>query len=120
MLHQNVLLSSRISELEEQLEIITKRKSRKRKRIQYGGTMEYSTAAAQVAAEASTAVHKPKKARRRDNNGSSQLTLRRCRNCGETGHNARTCKIDIERSSESGTSTQYIGSLFGSDENDDI
>ena len=33
ILHQNALQASRISELKEQLEIITKRKSRKRKRL---------------------------------------------------------------------------------------
>jgi hypothetical protein len=120
MLHQNVLLTSRITELEEQLEIMTKRKARKRKRIQQGGTMEYGTAAAQIAAEASIAYKKSKKARRSDNHEPAQLASRRCRNCGETGHNARTCKTDIESSAESETSTEYIGSLFDSDENDDL
>jgi hypothetical protein len=41
-----------IHEVEEQLAVMTERKSRKRKRIQHGGTMKYGTAAAQVAAEA--------------------------------------------------------------------
>jgi hypothetical protein len=55
MLHQNALQAARIHELEEQLAVVTRRKSRKRKRIQQGGTIEYGTAAAQVAAEASQA-----------------------------------------------------------------
>jgi hypothetical protein len=46
MLHQNVLLTSCIIELEQQMDILTKRKTRKRKRIQHGGTMEYGTALA--------------------------------------------------------------------------
>jgi hypothetical protein len=46
MLHQNALQAARIAELEEQLAVITKRKTRKRKQIQQGGTMEYSEAAA--------------------------------------------------------------------------
>ena len=62
MLHQNTLLIARNYELKEQLAVITKRKSRKRKRIQQGGTMEYGTAAAQVAAEASIALQPSKKA----------------------------------------------------------
>jgi hypothetical protein len=33
MLYQNVLLTSRITELEQQMDILTKRKTRKRKRI---------------------------------------------------------------------------------------
>ncbi|KAF1927270.1 uncharacterized protein M421DRAFT_66129 [Didymella exigua CBS 183.55] len=40
MLHENALQRAQIHELEEQLAEITKRKSRKRKRIQQGGTME--------------------------------------------------------------------------------
>jgi hypothetical protein len=42
---------------------MTKRKSRKRKRIQQGGTIEYGEAAAQIAAEASVAAERSKKAR---------------------------------------------------------
>jgi hypothetical protein len=42
---------------------MTKRKSRKRKRIQQGGTMEYGTAVARVAAEASAALQRSKRAR---------------------------------------------------------
>ena len=56
MLHQNTLLAARVSELEQQLDTITKQKVRKRKRIQYGGTMEYSVGSAKVATEASTAT----------------------------------------------------------------
>jgi ribosome-associated protein YbcJ (S4-like RNA binding protein) len=55
MLHQNALLTTRVHKLEEQLVVVTKRKSRKRKWIQQGDTIEYGTAAAQVAAKASTA-----------------------------------------------------------------
>jgi hypothetical protein len=119
MLHQNVLLNSRIIELEEQLEVMTKRKARKRKRIQHGGTMEYGTAIPQAATEASIAPQQSKKARRGDDHKPGQLALRRCRNCGETGHNARTCKIDIEEFSKSDGSTIYIGSLFYSDKTND-
>ena len=119
MLHQNVLLTSRITELEEQLETMTKRKSRKRKRIQHGGTMEYGTASAQVAAKASIVPQTLKKARGTDNSQPAELALRRCRTCGEPGHNARTCKMDIEGSSDSELSTKYIGSLFDSSENED-
>jgi hypothetical protein len=118
MLHQNVLLTSRISELEKQLEVITKRRARKRKRIQHGGVMEYGAGSVQVAAEASVAPPRSKKARGIDNRETAQLTSRRCGVCGEAGHNARTCQFDKEGSSESETSTIYIGSLFDSDETD--
>ncbi|KAF1922229.1 uncharacterized protein M421DRAFT_79111, partial [Didymella exigua CBS 183.55] len=83
MLHKNVLIKARMRELEEQLAVITKRKSRKRKQIQHGGTLEYGPAASRVAAEACT------------QGGGGQLgaqsTVRRCGNCSKTGHNAQTC-----------------------------
>ena len=62
MLHLIALISSCITKLKEQLEEVTKQKSRKRKRIQQGGTMEYSKGAAQVAAETSMALRPLKKA----------------------------------------------------------
>jgi hypothetical protein len=119
MLHQNALQAARIYELEEQLAVMTKRKSRKRKRIQHGGTMECGTAAAQVAAEASVGPQQSKKARGGSDQELAQPAVWRCGNCSKTGHNARTCKKDIEVSSESDTSTMYTGSLFNSDENED-
>ncbi|KAH7081475.1 hypothetical protein BKA63DRAFT_435333, partial [Paraphoma chrysanthemicola] len=42
MLHKNALQRARIHELKEQLAVMTKRKSRKRKRLQTGSTLEYS------------------------------------------------------------------------------
>jgi ribosomal protein L32 len=78
--------------------------------------MEYRTAAAQVAAEASVAARRSKKARSSSDQETAQPALRRCGNCGRTGHNARTCKKDTEAYSESDASTTYVGSLFDSDE----
>jgi hypothetical protein len=119
MLHQNALLTARNSELEEQLAVMTKRKTRKRKRVQQGGTMEYGKAATQVAARTSMAIEQSKKARSSGSEERVQPALRRCGNCGGTGHNARTCKNDTEISSESDASTTYVGSLFDSDEIED-
>jgi hypothetical protein len=65
------------------------------------------------------AARRSKKARSSGNQERAQLTVRRCRNCGGTRYNARTCKKDTEISSESDTSTTYIDSLFNSDEIED-
>jgi hypothetical protein len=100
MLHQNALQAARISELEEQLAVLTKRKTRKRKYVQHGGTIESGEAAAQVAAEASVAAGRSKKARSGGDQERAQPTVRRCGNCGGTGHNARTCKNDTEENFE--------------------
>lgn len=117
MLHQNTLQAARIAELEEQLAVITKRRERKRKRIQQGGTIEYGVASAQVAAEASTAPPRLKKARSSGDCERAQPALRRCSTCGETGHNARTCRKDVHVSSESDSSITDAESLFDSDRN---
>jgi hypothetical protein len=116
MLHQNVLLTSRITELEQQIEILTKRKTRKRKRIQHSGTMDYGTASAQVAAEGSSLSKRAKKQRPLGSDELAHSALRHYSKCGGTGHNSRTCQVDEESSSESDKSTIYIGSLFDSDE----
>jgi hypothetical protein len=120
ILHKNALQRARIHELKEQLAEITKQKSRKRKRIQQGSTIEYRTAAAQVATEASAAPQRSKKARGSGDQELAQPALQRCGNCGGTRHNARTCKKDIETSSKSDVSTTYVGSLFDSDEIEDV
>jgi urease gamma subunit len=62
MLHQNALQAAQITELEEQLAVITKRKTCKQKQIQQGGTMEYGEAVALVATEASVVARQSKKA----------------------------------------------------------
>jgi hypothetical protein len=77
MLHQAVLLAARNTELEERLAVLTKRKTRKRKRIQQGGTMDYGEAAARVAAEASVAAERSMKARGGSNQERAQPALRR-------------------------------------------
>ena len=107
MLHQNALLHSRVTELKEQLQVVTKRKTRKRKQIQKGGTLEYGEGATQVAAKAFAALQSSKKACSREGQDGAQRALRRCKNCGGTGHNARTCQVAEEESSESDASTQY-------------
>ena len=53
MLHKNVLIKARVRELIERLVEVIKRKGQKRKRIQHGGTLEYSAAALIVAKSAS-------------------------------------------------------------------
>ena len=63
MLYKNVLMEARVRELKEQLIEITKRKARKRKRIQHSGIIEYSTAASYVATEVSIVPQPSKKAR---------------------------------------------------------
>jgi hypothetical protein len=82
--------------------------------------MEYGEAAAQVAAKASGAVERTKKAYGGSDQERAQPALRRCRNCRGTRHNARTCKKDTEVSSKADASTTYAGSLFNSDKIEEL
>ena len=107
MLHQNALLHSRVTKLKEQLQVVTKRKTRKRKQIQKGGTLEYSKGATQVAAKAFAALQSLKKAYSREGQDGAQRALQRCGNYRGTGYNARTCQVAEEESSKSDASTQY-------------
>jgi hypothetical protein len=61
MLHENVLIKARVQELKEQVAELTRRKGHKRKRIQTGGTIEFSAGALQVAENASAARTTSKK-----------------------------------------------------------
>ncbi|KAF2803681.1 uncharacterized protein BDZ99DRAFT_399003, partial [Mytilinidion resinicola] len=94
MLYKNILIKARVKELKEQLAEITKRKGCKKKRIQTGGIIEYSTAALYIAAKVSRVSNPRKKVGSRDGANRALPAQRRCRNCGEAGHNARTCKKD--------------------------
>jgi hypothetical protein len=101
MLHENVLIKARVRELEEQVAELTRRRGRKRKRIQTGGTIEFGAGALQVAESASAARTTSKKGSSRGGQERTQPAQRRCGNCGETGHNARTCQKDAEEDSKS-------------------
>jgi hypothetical protein len=118
MLHQNALLTARIHEVEEQLAVMTKQKARKRKWLQHGGTLEYGEAADQMAASAALVVSPLKRTRSSGPAEGAQPAQRRCGNCGQTGHNARTCQKDTAESSESEASMQYILSSSSSSDND--
>jgi hypothetical protein len=115
MLYQNMLQAAWITELEEQLAVITKRNTHKQKQIQQGSTMEYSEAVAQVAAEASVATKWLKKACGSSNQRRVQPALQYYGNCGGTEHNMLTCRKDTDASSESDASTVYASSWFNSD-----
>ena len=104
MLYKNVLMKARVRELEEQLAAVTKRRGRKRKRIQTGGTLDFGAGASQVAESSSAGRTTSKKARSEGGEERALPGQRRCRTCGKTGHNSRTCQKDTEEDSLSDTS----------------
>ena len=99
--------------------MITKRKARKRKRIQKGGTLEFGAGVELSTTGGPSSTPVTKKRCGGGNQAGALPTVRRCGNCGKTGHNARICLNKAEESSESDKSTQYARSLFNSDREDD-
>ena len=111
MLHKNVLIEARVRELEEQLAEVTKRRGRKRKRIQTGGTLDFGAGASQAAKNTAASRTVSKKASGEGRQEKAQPGQRRCGTCGETGHNARTCQKEVEEDSLSDTSESYEASI---------
>jgi hypothetical protein len=103
----------------KQMAVITKQKTRKRKRLQHGGTLEYGEAADQVAASTALVANPPKKTCSGGAAEGAIMTQRRCSNCGGIGHNARTCQAGAVDDSESSASTQFILSDSGGNDKDD-
>jgi hypothetical protein len=61
LLHRVALINAHVRNLDEQFAVITKRKSRKRKRLQTGGTVEYGEGASQATAAPSPTVQPAKR-----------------------------------------------------------
>lgn len=98
LMHRQTLLLDRITRLEEANHILSKRRKRKNKRLQAGGVLSLKEGIdIQVSKEGSNSIEQA--------NGESSgrrrrvsARARRCGICGNTGHNARTCTVDVETS----------------------
>ena len=88
------LMRDRITSLEKANEAATKRRQRKKKRIQRQGTLtkgEGEDILAQQDAEQQIAREQRQGGER---SGLSRPALARCTRCRQLGHNSRTCKKD--------------------------
>ena len=104
MAHQVELMRDRIASLEKTVEEATKRKSRKRKRIQQGGTLTYKAGSELAPAEDNTVEYSTQRSSSKVRAGTVQPARRRCGTCGGTGHNARTCQIVEDSTVDSSSS----------------
>jgi hypothetical protein len=96
MAHSLVLVRKQVAELQAANEAATRRKSHKRKRIQREGTLTVSEGVRLTTLKEFNARSDGKKASKKARVGSGTQSSRRCGTCGETGHNARTCKNDVQ------------------------
>ena len=96
MMHSQVLLTRRVAELEKANEAATRRRLHKRKRIQKEGTLTSEEGQRLAALKAFSARSSKEGGRKRARADGGEPTQRRCKQCGETGHNSCTCKVEVE------------------------
>ena len=101
MAHSLTMMSEQIRTLQDANIALAKRRRAKRTRVQLGGALSIE--------DSQVIIEEKQKGKRlagemaggaeeADRGGPPQ---RRCGNCGETGHYAKTCKKDVEGSSQS-------------------
>ena len=100
MAHSLVLMSNQVKELQAANEAASRRKARKRKRIQAKGTLTAEEGLRSTTLKEFAARSNGKKAKKSARAEGSEPTQRRCGRYGEAGHNARTCRqeaaVDFE------------------------
>ena len=100
MMHKMALLRAENQQLRGANALLSKRRRAKRSRLRQGGSM---TIAEGQALQDQNDVDEQIKQEDRQTRGRKprvETKGRRCGVCGKTGHNARTCQIDIETSTE--------------------
>jgi hypothetical protein len=98
MAHKMVLLTEKITTLQAALDESNKRKSRKRRYVRTEETLTVGEVQEVLAKRAGSS--------RGDGESASKRVRgeRRCGRCKQTGHNARTCAVEIDSASDSGGS----------------
>lgn len=100
-MHEIVLLRDKVRNLEEANRTLSKRRRAKKTRLRNGGTMKLENR--QAEAEEKESIREVEEVRRAESSRKKRVETRerRYRRCGNTGHNARICKEDVDSSSES-------------------
>jgi hypothetical protein len=96
--HESVLMQQEIAGLRKAVEIATEVKGQKRKYIQTAETLTIGEIADLIAKKEGGGQKEGRESSKRVH------TQRRCRRCGETSHNARTCAVEIVDASDSNKS----------------
>jgi hypothetical protein len=100
MLHRMALLESEVKDLREANTILSRRRREKKKRLRNGGIMTVEEGQASIDQMDVNTQIVAESSRRGGRGRSAQLRERCCGVCGKPGHNARTCKAEIEVSGQ--------------------
>ncbi|OAQ58124.1 hypothetical protein VFPPC_17032 [Pochonia chlamydosporia 170] len=94
------LLRAENQQLREANALLSKRRRAKRSRLRQGGSMTIAEGQALQDQNDVDEQIKQEDRQLRSRKPRDETKGRRCGVCGKTGHNARTCQIDIESSTE--------------------
>ena len=95
-----MLAQQEIAELRAANEATSRRRSHKRKQIQKEGTLTVKEGQRITALQEFGARSDGRKQKKRVRAEGGEPSQRRCGRCGKGGHNARTCKNEVEEVSE--------------------
>jgi len=95
-----VLISNYVKELQAANEAASRRKARKKKRIQAERTLTAEEGVRLTTLKEFRARSDRKKGTKRVRIKAGEPSQRRCGRCGEAVHNARTCRQEAARDSE--------------------
>jgi hypothetical protein len=95
-----VLLEAENRDLRRANEILSKRRNRKKARLQTGGSLNLQEAQALMDERDVADQIKQETRAGSGRRPRTEIHARRCGNCNATGHNSRTCPIVIETSEE--------------------
>jgi hypothetical protein len=99
-IHRLALVEARLKDLEQTNKIISRRRRGKRTRLQKGGVIRVQDAL-QIIDQMDVDTQVVAESSRSGSRGRSERPGgRRCGVCGKVGHNARTCQVVIEISSD--------------------
>jgi len=99
IMHELTLLRSEVHNLRDANQTISKRRRARKNRIQQGGSLTLQDAQALVNSKDVQQGQQSEDSSRQGGIENVQAKKRRCRRCGNTGHNSRTCKSDVQMSS---------------------
>jgi hypothetical protein len=100
VMHQLALLQAEVKDLRKANETLSKRRNRKKSRLQAGGSLNLQEAQAIMDERDIAGQLKQETRGSRRKRVKEEIRIRRCGNCNAIGHNARTCQIVIETSME--------------------
>jgi hypothetical protein len=100
VMHQLALLQAENRDLRKANETLSKRRNRKKSRLQAEGSLNLQEAQALMDNRDVTEQIKQETRGSRGRKEREETRARRYGNCNGTGHNARTCQIVIETSEE--------------------